>query len=201
MADITYQMVLGTLQTVGLLVGIVYYITIMRNTQRTREVSLKAQEEAERNRQRDMIIQRSQSFSLEYTKTFLEVRAMIDWDTPEEFFNKYGPETNPEARSKWIYIMRLYEMAGLHLKEGADPEILFEIWPVVAILNLWEQFESVIEYQRQRINAPHMYEPFEHLYSMAKKEYPNVVQKPLITNGTSFLHQFKLSVALLPNFR
>jgi hypothetical protein len=44
MVEITLPIVLQILQTVGILVGIVYYITIMRNSQRTRELSLQAQE-------------------------------------------------------------------------------------------------------------------------------------------------------------
>ena len=99
---------------------------------------------------------------------------MTDWETPEEFLDKYGADVNPEARSKWIYIMRMYEMAGLSLHGGADPEILFELWSVVAVINLWEQFESVIIYQRERNNAPFMYEPFEYLYNEVKKKYPDV---------------------------
>jgi len=35
MVEITYQMVLSTLQTIALIVGIAYYLIIMRNSQRT----------------------------------------------------------------------------------------------------------------------------------------------------------------------
>ena len=172
--QVTFQTIFQFLQTVGILVGVYYYITTIRVNQRNQEIALKAQENAEKNRQRDMIIQRSQSYSLEYLRAFQEVRAMDDWEDPEDFERKYGRTTNPEARSKWLYIMRLYEMAGLHLQKGADPEILFEIWPVMAIVNLWEQFESVIKYQRERNNAPFMYEPFEYFYNEVKKRYPDV---------------------------
>ena len=82
MAEITYQMFLSTLQTVGILVGIVYYITIIRNAQRTREVT-------KRNRQSDMIIQRSQSYSLDYTRAYAETVGMDDWETVEEFARAY----------------------------------------------------------------------------------------------------------------
>ena len=58
MAEITYQMVLSTLQTVGLLVGIFYYVTTMRNAQKTRELTLESQE----------LSQKAQEQSLE-TKT------------------------------------------------------------------------------------------------------------------------------------
>ena len=44
MVDVSYQMVLSTLQTIALIVGIFYYLTIMRNQQKTRELSLQAQE-------------------------------------------------------------------------------------------------------------------------------------------------------------
>ena len=40
MAEITYQMVLSTLQTVGLLVGIFYYVITLRNQEKTRHASL-----------------------------------------------------------------------------------------------------------------------------------------------------------------
>ena len=42
MVEITYQMVLSTLQTVGLLVGITYYLIIMRNSQRAQQLQLRA---------------------------------------------------------------------------------------------------------------------------------------------------------------
>ena len=40
MVEITYQMVLSTLQKVGLLIGIVYYLIIMRNSQRNQQIQL-----------------------------------------------------------------------------------------------------------------------------------------------------------------
>ena len=40
MVEITYQMVLSTLQTAGLLVGIIYYITTLRNQNRARQAQL-----------------------------------------------------------------------------------------------------------------------------------------------------------------
>ena len=54
-------MVLSTIQTASLVVGIVYYLTIMRNTQKTNEQSLKAQEAAEKAKQREMVFQRARA--------------------------------------------------------------------------------------------------------------------------------------------
>jgi hypothetical protein len=175
MVEITYQMVLSTVQTVSLVVGIVYYITIMRNQQRTRELSLKAQEEAERARKRELILLRSQNYSLDYTKAYAETLVMDDWTTVEEFHKKYGIATNPDAFSKWIYIRSVFNWAGLLLKEeGTDPELLFQLYSPNAIIGLWERFEPVIRDVRIRFNYPEYWEPFEYLYNEAKKRYPDV---------------------------
>jgi hypothetical protein len=44
MVEITLPIVLQLLQTAGLLVGIVYYITIMRNSQRTQQMQLETRQ-------------------------------------------------------------------------------------------------------------------------------------------------------------
>ena len=57
MVDITYQMILSTLQTVGLLVGIGYYIMTLRNQQKNQEISLKNQEETLKTRNATLFLQ------------------------------------------------------------------------------------------------------------------------------------------------
>jgi hypothetical protein len=166
MVEITLPIILQFVQTVGVLVGIFYYLTIMRNQQRTRELSLKAQEAAEKARQREMILQRSQIYSLDYMRAYTDVRSMTDWVDAEDFVKRYIGTTkleasarepeNVEAVTKWLYIVRLYSLAGLHLKEGADPDLLFELYPYGSVMNLWEQFESVFRYQRKIRNDPGM---------------------------------------------
>ena len=166
MVEITYQMVLSTIQTVSLVVGIIYYITIMRNQQRTRELALKAQEAAEKARQRDMIIQRSQTYGLDWMRAWNEINKMTDWESAEDFAEKYG---GTESRAQWMYIARQYTLAGLHLKEGADPDLLFQLFPPYSIITLWERFEPVFRRQRD----PNVWGPFEYLYTEVKKRYPD----------------------------
>ncbi len=118
MVEFTFPIVLQLVQTVGVLVGIVYYISVMRNAQRTRELSLGVQEEAERARQRDMIIQRSQTYGLDYMRAWYEASDMTDWDDVEGFYEKYR---GSESRVKWMYLMRQFTLAGLHLRGGGGP--------------------------------------------------------------------------------
>ena len=180
MVEITYQMVLSTLQTIALIVGIVYYITIMRNQQRTRELALKAQEVAEKARQRDMIIQRSQTYGLEWMRAWGEINKMTDWQDVEDFMEKYA---GTESRAKWLYIVRQYTLAGLHLKEGADPDLLFQLYTPYSIMTLWERFEPVFRSQKEM----GLWEPFEYLYNEAKKRHPNILK--LVKASQTRTHQ------------
>jgi len=169
-------MVLSTLQTAGILVGIVYYITIMRNTQRTRELSLKAQEEAEKARRRELMFQRFQGYSLEYTRAFANVLTYDDWEDAEDWNRKYGPRVNPEAWSEYVYITRIFNVAGILLKEEvADAELIFQLYPPNAVIRIWERFEPVTLDVRERRSNPTFYGPFEFLYNEAKKRFPDII--------------------------
>jgi hypothetical protein len=73
MVEITYQMVLNTLQTVGLLVGIYYYIMTLRNQRKDRMI--------------EMAFQRMQERGLEYQKMSREIEPMMQgWNTVEEYY-------------------------------------------------------------------------------------------------------------------
>lgn len=168
MIEITLPIVLQIVQTIGILVGIIYYITIMRN-------SIKAQEEAERSRQREQILLRSQIYSLEYYRAYTDTVGMDDWETVEEFHRKYGREANPEAFSKWIYVRSVFNTAGLLLKEKTvDPDLIFQLYAPNAVIGLWEQQEPIIREARMRFKHPTYWEPFEFLYNEAKKRYQEI---------------------------
>jgi len=168
MTEITASLVLQIVQTIALIVGIVYYITIMRNSQ-------KAQHEAEKTRRNELVYQKVQNISLEYAKTFNEVMIMKDWNDAEEWEEKYGQENNVEAFSKWNYVIRHYQLAGLLLKQGADPEIIFELYPDGAVINLFELYEPVLEYMKSEKSWD--IENLENLYSMAKMRRPDIGKK------------------------
>ena len=76
MAEITYQMVLSTLQTVGLLVGIVYYITIMRNSDKARKLQI-----AQR------LYQQLQNEEKQLAQLDL---LEMEWKDFDDFYSKYG---------------------------------------------------------------------------------------------------------------
>ena len=145
----------------GLTASIVYYASILKNTSKAR--------------QRELIFQRSQGYSLEYSQALNEVVGQTDWTEPKEWEVKYGRWTNPEGNTKFIYIMRVYTLAGILLREDAvDPKLLFQLYPPGSTISLWEQFRSVVYFLREGTNDPSMYEPFEYLYDEAKRLFPEI---------------------------
>jgi hypothetical protein len=164
---VDYQNLSIVLTGVGLIIALVYYSMTLRYTSKAR--------------QRQLIMQRSQTYSVEYQKAWSEVMNMSDWEDAEDWVKKYGQRANPEANSKWMYIMRIYGLGGIHLQEGADPDLLFKLYPLSAIIPLWEQFEPIIMFIRESIKDPHMWEPLEYLYNEAKKRAPELADVDLST--------------------
>jgi hypothetical protein len=160
MVEITLPILLQIVQTMALLVGIVYYITIMRNQQ-------KAQQESEKSRRNELVYGKLQNISLEYATSFNEVMTFRDWKDPEEWEEKYGRNNNLAAFSKWNYVMRHYQLAGLLLKQGADPEIIFELYPCGAVINLYELFQPIIEHKKKVESWD--FTNLDYLYYEAKK--------------------------------
>jgi hypothetical protein len=155
----------------GLAASIVYYASVLRNSNKARL--------------REVIFQRAQVYSGFYTEAYAAIRNMNDWNTAEEFHAKYGISVNPDKWSKYMYITRVFNIAGILLQENmADADLIFKLYPPHAVINVWEQFELITQSLRDRVNYPEAYESFEFLYKQAKERYPEITshRKPWSTN-------------------
>ena len=158
---VDYSTLSIVLTGIGLIVAITYYTITLRNTSKSR--------------QRELIFQRLQGYSLEYTTAFAEVANMKDWSSTEEWRNKYGSEANPEAWARYTYIKRVYNLAGILLKENiTDAKLIFQLYPPYSVIRMWEQFVDLNDDLRRRSNYPTAFEGFEFLYNEAKKMFPKV---------------------------
>ncbi len=141
--------------------SIYYYSTVIQNQNKSR--------------QRELIYQKYQNISIEYSRAYNDVIQMSDWNTYEEFDEKYGRKNNPEAAAKWMYITRVYNLAGVYFEEGADPELLFKLYPAPAVINLWELVRPIFLERRVRYNDPGRSKSFEALYDEARKRHPELI--------------------------
>jgi len=163
MAEITYQMVLSTVQTVGILVGIVYYITIMRNTMRARMIQVSTQFSSVWTRN-------------EFVHNFIDAAYLQEFANFEEWFEKYGFRANAEATTRLFSILNMYNSAGHLVKDGlVKPEFVWSVFAPFSIILLWEKFKPLIDRWRELDNDPVMMDSFEHLYNVTKTRFPEVM--------------------------
>jgi len=170
MVEITYQIVLSTLQTVALVVGIAYYLTIMRNQQKTRELALKAQEHATETRQTQIFMQIYEQLNSEETaKSWAE---LINMKVPDydEFLQKYDSSVNPAHYAKRAKIWYSYHAIGELLRMGIiEPDLVHRLQLSPVVIAMWENWEYIIKEIRERENFPEYGEGFEYLYHELKR--------------------------------
>jgi len=155
MVEITLPIILQILQTAGILMGIVYYITIMRN--------------AERTRQREQVFLRLQSFDMPYNRAMDHV--MNNW-TGKGDYHSFDSET----RVNYNFITTRYQNIGVMLREKMiDPDLLYKTFSPRAIISLWEKSEHLVRDNREDNKYTTYMEDFEYLYIETKKRYPDIV--------------------------
>jgi hypothetical protein len=183
MVEITYQMVLSTLQTVGLLVGIFYYLMVLRNQQKNQEISLKNQEltlqsqelsrkaleQAAETRQGQLLMQlyahlREDKFNTQFT----ELRR-YEWRDYDDFMEKYGDDI--EFRAMINYVCSFFEGVGvLVYRNLLDPQLVDDLMSSYIFLT-WEKIGPYIKEIRLRRNRPELWDKFEYLYEEIMKIY------------------------------
>ena len=173
MVEVTYQMVLSTLQTVGLLVGIFYYITIMRNAQKTRELTLESQE----------LARKAQEHAAETRQAQLCMQIINQWLQPDiiesynffrnskfssfEEYNQY--HSNPET-AKLIQVLPMY-LEGLGvLVKGGYLEIGIVAGYMGGVVKIaWEKIAPHVYEFREKYQSPRDLIEFEYLYDEIMK--------------------------------
>jgi hypothetical protein len=173
MVEVTIPLVLDIIRTAGILVGIIYYITIMRNQQRTRELALesqelarKAQEEAIETRRTQILMQLYQDLNDEETnKSWAELVNLTVKDH-DEFLEKYNSTVNPTHYAKRAHLWYLYNTIGELLRtEIIDIELLQRLMLSPQVIVMWEKWEEIIRETRTREKIPDAWAGFEYLYN------------------------------------
>ncbi len=137
MVDVTYQMVLSTLQTAGLLVGIYYYLTVLRNTQKARHIEM---------------LQRlhETKYDVEGVHQYFTLMAW-KWEDFDDYMQRYGGRNNPDTSSIMESQMSYLDGLGvLVINNVVDLETVYEI-SGRRIISYWMKFETVIKGLRSAV--------------------------------------------------
>ena len=125
----------------GLTASIVYYANVLRNQTKTQKHQLET-------RQAQFYLHFYEKWDIEYINAHVEILEKWEWETYEEFMEKYGPDT-----TNWMRLMMVispYENMGILVDGGlVDPKFIWQ-WTSNMSLYLWEKIESVmVEYRKQ----------------------------------------------------
>ena len=140
MIEMTLPVVLQIIQTAALIVGIVYYLTIMRNQQ-------KAQKTAEETRKIQLLMQVYQSQDVDYSQRRRDV-AELEFDDYDDFSEKVDRLT----WSKVMITIMEWNQLGLLLKYGfVDSGMMFEFLHGRGPIIHWNKYEPIVmEYRKNR---------------------------------------------------
>ena len=162
MVDVSYQMVLSTLQTVGLLVGIAYYVMSLRNQQKNQKISLRNQELTLQSQKQTLETRQAQVFrqlfdrmtEREFREPFWEMLNEWTWTDFNDFQNKYGREEHPDEWEKYSKVTGLFEQIGLFVRdELISPKLVWH-WIGPYPIQFWEKFLPIINELRLEFEEP-----------------------------------------------
>ncbi len=135
----------------SIVIATAYYITIVRNTNRTRQAQLFMQFH-------------SKGMNKELIRDITEINVSWTWKDVDEFFHKYGPETNLDAWAKFVSVWAYYEgMGTLAKKNLINVEMIPEML-AIAIVDFWEKIQPVANQYSQHIQRPQAFDGTELLY-------------------------------------
>jgi hypothetical protein len=173
MVEFTVPLLLDVIRTAGILVAIVYYVATIRANQRNQELARKAQEQALETRQLQIYHSVFQPAQIrEWMFAYVDVVYNQEWDDYEDFMNKYGPHTNPEAYTSVVQVLELWQMVGMYVESNALDIGIVNRHSGRAAMRVWEKMEPFVRGFRVWTNNPMHWQSFEYLYDEMRKLYP-----------------------------
>jgi len=160
MVDI--QTVSIAIASAGVFAAAIYYILHLRHQTKMRQIEVET-------RQAQLFMQLYDHYlNRDTTRDENELLFHWKWKDFDDFWQKYGPETNIEAFAKWDSLETYFKGVGVLVKRKLiDLDLVRDLMGTGVILH-WEKFGSVVKEFRRRY-WPHAYEWYEYLYNEMKK--------------------------------
>jgi hypothetical protein len=161
--QVTFQTIFQFLQTVSILVGVYYYITTIRTNQRNQELTLET-------RQLQLYMKvLEDNRTKEFQMQWIDVAYNQEFKDYEEWREKYGPKTNPEAYANFFHVTNWFQGIGYLVKTGVlDVKVVSEYIRPRSVVFLWEKVEPIVKVHRETTN-PGACESFEYLVHEIEK--------------------------------
>ena len=161
MVEFTIPLVLDIIRTVGILVAIVYYITIMRNQQKNQQQQLDT-------RQAQLLMNFMNTFrSPEYRRQWHTLWA-VEWSDFNDFKDRFHGK-DIEVMSAYTSVMTFYETIGVIVRSGlVDIDKVYSLLPSIKMT--WERYEPLLMGDRElfgeyTLQGRKGWDGFEYLYN------------------------------------
>ena len=123
---------------IGIIVSILYYSNVLRNSEKTRKAQLVS-------RLRELMWASEEDIATSYE--LLE----MEWKDFEDFDRKYDSTVNIENSSKRFKIWGMFQEVGFYLHEDIlDVKTVYSLFGGHNALLMWEKFKPIIYYQRKK---------------------------------------------------
>ena len=168
MVEITYQMVLSTLQTAGILAGITYYTMTLRNSRKNQQMTLIIRKSEILKQILDKITSRE---GMEYSR----ICEQAEWSDYDEWFERYW--SDEDYRRAFTYWSQCFEHTGVYMKENIVDTRLLALRSARDFIRYWEKHRDVIYERRKRLNRRRYFDMWEYAYDQLMKyleEHPEL---------------------------
>ena len=155
MVEITYQMVLSTLQTVGILVGIFYYLMTLRYSRKIQEMTLLT-------RQSQLVLQILDKSTSREGLEYARICSQAKWSDYDEWLERYS--SDEDYRMAFQYWSACFEHTGVYLKENIFDIRLLALCAASGVIWWWERHRDVIYERRKRLNRRRYCDMWEYAY-------------------------------------
>lgn len=111
----------------------------------------------------------TQAYDHQFLLNMTEIINEWSWKSFEDFWQKYGPQTNPEAYAKFISVSGFYEgMARLLKKNIIDIDLMPAVMSV-GIIMFWDKIKPMSVQMTKQIGSTEGFHLAQFLYDTVKK--------------------------------
>ena len=144
---------------IGVIAGLTYYVLTVRNQKKARQAQL--------------LMGLYETYrSKEFRQDVIEIRNQ-EWTDFDDFWEKYGEETNPSAWSSWLTVAAFFNGVGVLLKRNLIDIGLVEDLLSNVVFGMWSRMHVPLygyrEWQTRSVYGQEILHGFEFLYEQLAK--------------------------------
>ena len=160
------DVVLDILTSVSIIIGVFYYMMTLQNSNRTQQLTLKAQEQATETRQAQLFMQIYDKWiGPEYSGAWKTVRSFEykDYNHFKAFWDTYAKENSPEVQAM-AWIIGFYEGLGVLVKEGLVNIRMIALLMTMSTTQFFEKHLPYVDRFRDETGAEGFASETQYLY-------------------------------------